>query len=73
MSKGIGVTKSNVSREFGTTSLVSTRVFQKKVNEFLNFVVFDVRFVDVRHTLDNCRSHRLHLEEWANLFKFFIL
>ena len=52
--KEIDVTKSNVLREFVMTLLASTRVFhQKKVNEFLIFVIFYVLFVDVRHILDN--------------------
>ena len=55
------------------TLRTSTRVIHKKVNEFLIFVIFDVLFVNVRHILDNCRSQRLPLEEWTNLFKIFIL
>ena len=56
------------------TLLASTRFFQKKkVNEFLIFVIFDFLFVDVRHIQDNCRSQGLPLEEWTNLFNFFIL
>ena len=66
VSKGIGVTKSNVLRELVMTLLASTRVFHK-INEFLIFVIFDVLI------LDNCRSQGLPLEEWTNLFKFFIL
>ena len=49
------------------TLLDSTRVFQKKVNEFLIFVIFDVLFVDVRYILDHCRSQLLRLEEPTNL------
>ena len=64
--------KSNVFKEFVMPSLASTRVFHK-TNEFLIFVIFDVLFVDVRHTLDNCRSEGFPLEEWTNIFKFFIL
>ena len=71
MSNGIGVTKSNV---FVMTLLASTWVFhKKKVNEFLIFVKFDVPFVDVRHILDICMSQGIPLEEWMNLFKFFVL
>ena len=46
--------------------------FLKKI-EFLIFVIFDVLFVDVRHILDNFRSQGLLLEEWTNLFIFFVL
>ena len=76
VSKEIGITKSNVLREFVQTLLAPTRVFhKKKVNEFefLIFVIFDVLFIDVGHILDNCRSHWLPLEEWTKLFNYFIL
>ena len=54
MSKRIGVSKSNVLREFIMSLLASTRVFHtKKANEFLIFVIFDVLFVDGSHILDN--------------------
>ena len=46
---------------------------QKKVNDFLIFVIFDLVFVDKRHILDNYRSQRLPVEEWTNLFNFFIM
>ena len=70
VSKEIGVTKSNVFKEFLLTLLASTQVFHKKVNKFLIFVIIDVLFVDLRLILDNCRSQELHLEEWTNLLIF---
>ena len=73
MSKGIGVTKFNFLGEFVMTLLASTRVFHKKINEFLIFVIFDVLSVEVRLVLDNCRSRGFPLEEQTNLFNFFIL
>ena len=73
MSKGIEVTKFNVLREFVMTLLASTRVFHKKINEFLVFVIIDLLFVDVRHILDSCRSQELPLEEKTNLFYLAIL
>ena len=73
VSKGIDVTKFIFLGDFVMTLLASTRVFHKKINEFLIFVIFDVLYVDVRHILDECRPQGLPLEEWTNLFKFFIL
>ena len=71
--KGINVTKSNVLRELLMTLLASTRVFpQRKVNEFLIFVIFVVLFVDVRQILDNCSCQGLPLEERTNIFNFSI-
>ena len=63
MSKEIGVTKSNILREFVLTLLGSTRVFQKKVIDYFIFVIIEVLFVDVRLVLDNSRSRRFPLEE----------
>ena len=54
VSKGIGVTKCNVYKriryEFTGFDIGFS---QKKVTEFLIFVIFDVLFVDVRHILGN--------------------
>ena len=72
VSKGIVVPKCNVLREFVMNLLASTRVFHKKINEFLIFVLFDVLFVDLRHILDNCKSHWLSLEEWTNVIFHFV-
>ena len=66
--------KSNVLREFVMTLLASTRFFHKKeIKWIFDFVWFDVLFVDVRLILDNCRTQVLSLEDWLNLFNFFIL
>ena len=75
MSKGIGVTKSNVLREIVVTLLASTRVFhKKKVNEFLIFVIFDVLFVDVRHILiiAGLKGFLWRMDEPIKLFHFVI-
>ena len=75
MSKGIGVTKSKFLRELISSDFTGfhTGFSQKKINEFLIFVIFDVLFVDLRHILDNCTSQGLPLEEWMNLLNFLIL
>ena len=64
--------KSKVFKEF-VDYWLPHGFFTQKVNEFLIFVIFDFLFVDVRHIRDNCRSQGLPLEEWKNLFKFFVL
>ena len=60
VSKGIGVIKSNVFKQFVMALLASTRVYSPK--KFLVFVNFEI-FLDVKHILHNCRSQELSLDE----------
>ena len=49
------------------TLLTLTPVFPKKMLYNLIFVIFDVRFLDGRHILDNCSSQTLPLDELTTL------
>ena len=55
--------------KYSFTLLAANR--KKKVNQFLVFVKFGIRFVDIRNILDNYNSHGLALKKYTNLNNFF--
>ena len=72
--KTVGITKFYVLKNLLCLYWLRHRFFShKKIYFSYFFVIIDVRFIDVRHILDICKSDGILLEELTNLFNYFIL
>ena len=71
--KGIDVTKFNVFLRICYDFTGLDKCFSQKSKLIFDFVIFYFLFVDVGCILYDRRSPRLPLNEYANLFNYFIL